>query len=71
MSLHYAGYVPYDPEIPEAVRRQQAVCDLAPAAPASKAFDDLAERVLAAPAALRPKGGLQFFFRRLLAEDAG
>ena len=71
VSLRYAGYVPYDPEVPEAVRRQQAVCDLAPAAPASLAFNDLAERLLAVPAALRPKGGLQFFFRHLLAEDGG
>ena len=71
VSLRYAGYVPYDPEVPEAVRRQQAVCDLAPAAPASRAFYDLAERLLAVPPALRPKGGLQFFFRHLLAEDGG
>jgi flagellar biosynthesis protein FlhG len=71
VSLRYAGHVPYDPEVPEAVRRQQAVCDLAPAAPASRAFAGLAERLLAVPAALKPKGGLQFFFRRLLAEEGG
>jgi flagellar biosynthesis protein FlhG len=69
VSLRYAGHVPYDPEVPEAVRRQQAVCELAPAAPASRAFDGLAERLLSLPAELKPKGGLQFFFRRLLAED--
>jgi flagellar biosynthesis protein FlhG len=77
VSLRYVGHIPYDPEVPEAVRRQQPVSQLAPAAPASRAFDDLAEYVLAAPATPRPKGGLQFFFRRLLAdnpvvaEDAG
>lgn len=68
VSLRYAGSVPYDPEVPEAVRRQQPVLDLAPASPASRAFEQLAERVLGTPAAPRPKGGLQFFFRRLLAE---
>src|SRR6185295_10218385 len=71
VSLRYVGHVPYDPEIPESVRRQQPVAQLAPAAPASRAFDGLAESLLAVPATLRPKGGLQFFFRRLLAEDAG
>ena len=43
---------------------------LAPEAPASLAFEALADRVLALPAAAKPKGGLQFFFRQLLAEDA-
>jgi flagellar biosynthesis protein FlhG len=66
VSLDYAGHVPRDAEVPEAVRRQQPVAELAPAAPATRAFDGLAERLLAAPAALRPKGGLQFFFSQLL-----
>jgi flagellar biosynthesis protein FlhG len=63
--------VPYDAEVAEAVRRQQPVFDLAPGSPASRAFAALAERVLGEPAAVRPKGGLQFFFRRLLAEERG
>ena len=71
VSLRYAGHVPYDAEVAEAVRRQQPVFDLAPGSPASRAFAALAERVLREPAALRPKGGLQFFFRRLLAEERG
>lgn len=64
--LRYDGYIPYDAELPEAVRRQQAVIELAPRAFVSRAFDALADRVLALPAEARPKGGLQFFFRRLL-----
>ncbi len=68
VGLRYAGAVPHDPEVAEAVRRQQPVLELAPASPASVALDALAARLVAAPAALRPKGGLQFFFRRLLAE---
>ena len=27
VSLHYAGWLPFDPEVPEAVRRQRAVLD--------------------------------------------
>lgn len=68
VSLRYAGWLPFDPEVPEAVRRQRAVLDLAPGAPVSRAFDALAERMLADPHTEIPKGGLQFFFRRLLSE---
>ena len=66
VSLRYMGHVPYDRELPEAVRRQQAVLDLAPGCSASRAFDALADRVLAVPPQPRAKGGLQFFFRRLI-----
>ena len=67
VNLRWAGYVPYDAEVPEAVRRQQAVLELAPATPATRALEGLAERICAAPGTAQAKGGLQFFFRRLLA----
>ena len=67
VNLRWAGYVPYDSEVPEAVRRQQAVIELAPATPATRAIEGLAERLCAAPTQAKAKGGLQFFFRRLLA----
>jgi flagellar biosynthesis protein FlhG len=70
VSLRWAGYVPHDTEVPEAVRRQQAVIDLAPATPATRALEGLAERLCATPATAHAKGGLQFFFRRLLAGSA-
>lgn len=69
VSLQYVGHVPRDPEVGEAVRRQQPVLDLAPSSPATRAFGTLADRVLARPTASRPKGGLQFFFGRLLAGE--
>jgi len=69
VSLRYVGYVPFDAEVPEAVRRQRAVVELAPGAPASRAFDTIADRLLGdADDAAAPKGGLQFFFHRLLTE---
>ena len=67
VNLRWAGYVPYDSEVPEAVRRQQAVIELAPATPATRAIEGLAERLCTAPMQAKAKGGLQFFFRRLLA----
>jgi flagellar biosynthesis protein FlhG len=69
VSLRSAGWVPFDAEVPEAVRRQRAVVELAPGAPVSRAFDVLAGRIVDGPESVPPKGGLQFFFRRLLAEE--
>ena len=69
VNLRWAGWVPWDSEVPEAVRRQQPVIELAPSTPATRAIHGLAERLCAAPAETRAKGGLQFFFRRLLARD--
>ncbi len=70
VNLRWAGFVPWDSEVPEAVRRQQAVIDMAPQTAATRAIDGLAERLCRTPAHARAKGGLQFFFRRLLAGDA-
>jgi flagellar biosynthesis protein FlhG len=39
------GHLPYDPELAESVRRQQAVLELAPRAPVSLALDALAEQL--------------------------
>lgn len=69
VNLRWAGWVPWDSEVPEAVRRQQPVIELAPSTPATRAITGLAERLCAAPAEARAKGGLQFFFRRLLANE--
>jgi len=69
VSLRWAGWVPFDAEVPEAVRRQRAVVELAPRAPVSRAFEALAERIVDGADEVPPKGGLQFFFRRLLAEE--
>ena len=67
VSLEYHGFVPYDEELPEAVRRQQALLELAPSSPASRAFEALADRMLMGSALEKPKGGLQFFLRCALA----
>jgi flagellar biosynthesis protein FlhG len=69
VGLRYVGWVPFDAEVPEAVRRQRAVVELAPGAPVSRAFAALADRLLAHASVPAPKGGLQFFFRRLLGEE--
>ncbi len=66
--LDYQGFVPWDDAMVRAVRLQQPVVLSAPGAPASQAFERLAETLVARPASL-PSGGMQFFFQRLL-DDA-
>lgn len=41
----FLGHLPYDPELAESVRRQQAVVDFAPRAPVSLALQELAVRL--------------------------
>lgn len=65
--LEYAGFVPSDDAVSRAVRRQQPVVLEAPGTPASMAIARIAQRLAARPPAA-PSGGVQFFFRRLVAE---
>jgi len=65
--VEYLGYVPWDDAVPRAVRQQVPVLLAAPGTPASLALTQLAERLAVRPPSA-PTGGLQFFFRRLLAE---
>jgi flagellar biosynthesis protein FlhG len=66
--LEYLGHVPYDDAVPRAVRRQEPLVLHDPATPAARAIVRLAERLLARDA--EPvRGGVQFFFRRLLGEE--
>jgi flagellar biosynthesis protein FlhG len=65
--LEYEGFVPADDAVSRAVRRQQPVVLEAPGSPASMAIGRLAQRLAARPPA-SPSGGVQFFFRRLVAE---
>jgi flagellar biosynthesis protein FlhG len=65
--LEYQGYIPYDDAVPRAVHRQLPVVLGAPHTPASLALLQLAQR-LATRGPATPSGGVQFFFRRLLAD---
>jgi flagellar biosynthesis protein FlhG len=65
--LELAGWVPIDEAVPRAVRRKTPFTLAAPSSPAALAVDALAGR-LARTHAVAAHGGLQFFFRRALAE---
>ncbi|SMC19363.1 flagellar biosynthesis protein FlhG [Desulfacinum hydrothermale DSM 13146] len=65
LSLDYVGWIPRDPSVPESVRRQQALLQAFPGAPAAKAIMDIAKRIHRQPPP-GLKGNIQFFWRRLL-----
>lgn len=65
-SLQLCGFIPYDDFLRKAVKRQRALYDLYPGAMASKAFQELAKKVIAWPVPQTPNGHLQFFVERLL-----
>ncbi|MGH7894685.1 MAG: MinD/ParA family protein [Candidatus Binatia bacterium] len=66
--LEYVGWVPFDDAVPRAVRSQAPVAIAAPGTPAARAIAALGDRLIGRDAATTTGGGLQFFFRRLLAE---
>jgi flagellar biosynthesis protein FlhG len=67
ISLDLLGWIPRDPELTRATTQQQMVVLVAPTSPGSLAFARLAGQVGRCAGEAAPvKGGLQFFFRRLL-----
>ncbi len=69
ISLDYAGYLPYDESVPEAVRAQQPFVDMYPQRMISRRITEIAEKFLGR--AEKVKGTLQFFIGNLLATSAG
>lgn len=68
VNLSLAGCIPYDQQILRAVKRQTTVLALAPNCAASRSLAHLAEKMLRQPPPCLASGGLQFFFRSLLAQ---
>jgi flagellar biosynthesis protein FlhG len=65
--LEYLGFVPQDVALAQAVRARCPLALVAPAAPAARAIDVLAQRLAARPLPA-PTGGLQFVYGKLLEE---
>ncbi|HET6470669.1 MAG TPA: MinD/ParA family protein [Pseudomonadales bacterium] len=70
VALEYAGMIPFDEHVRRAVQRQRAVVDAYPSAKASQAFMDLAREVDRWPVPAAPRGHLEFFVERLVANGA-
>ena len=69
ISLDYLGCIPHDPSFSQAVRQQKALMEVYPSSAAAQGFRTLAQQVLATPETAYPKGGIQFFWQRLLASQ--
>lgn len=65
ISIDYLGSVPYDDNLPKAVREQKAITEIYPNSKASEAFFDLA-RVILDSEPERSKGNIQFLWKRLI-----
>ena len=69
VSIRMLGYVPRDENVHRAVMAQQAVVDLLPHSPASRAFSDIGSRAFQSPPGLDVESGLKFMWQRLLKES--
>ncbi len=66
VALEYAGEIPDDRFVRDAIRAQRSVFAQYPSAPASRAFTRLAQRTLKWPIASGPRGNIEFMMERLL-----
>jgi flagellar biosynthesis protein FlhG len=64
-SLDYLGWIPYDKQVPMAVRQQRMVLQRYPHTPASKSFIKLADKLISDDGPVF-EGDIKFFWRKLL-----
>lgn len=69
VTLKFEGLIPFDENLRKAVQKQQPVLRAAPRSPAANAFRLLADKVDNWPVASGPRGHLEFFVERLLAQE--
>jgi flagellar biosynthesis protein FlhG len=67
--LHHLGDIPSDDYLLKAVQEQRAVVDVYPRSPAGRAFQRVAREIDELPLQPASKGGIEFFFERLLMAD--
>lgn len=68
--LEYAGEIPEDRFVRDAIRTQRSFFAAYPSAPASRAMARLAQRALKWPATRAPRGNIEFMMERLLPRPA-
>lgn len=67
--LRHLGDVPQDDYLAKAVQEQRAVVDVYPRSASGVAFQEIAAKIDALPAAREASGGIEFFLERLLMAD--
>lgn len=66
ISIDFLGSIPSDRQMTEAIRKQRVIVDLYPSSKISTAFTNLARTICSEQPVSSPKGGVQFFWKRLL-----
>jgi flagellar biosynthesis protein FlhG len=66
VSLEYAGFIPWDVRLPEAVSRRQPILCCYPDAPASQGFERLADYLLKQTDRRPVDGNIKFFWKRII-----
>ncbi|OGQ92936.1 MAG: hypothetical protein A2284_00705 [Deltaproteobacteria bacterium RIFOXYA12_FULL_61_11] len=66
ISINYFGFIPFDPNLQNAVLKRTPLRQLYPTSPGSIAFDDLAKRMLRTDAPQSGSGNIRFFWKRLV-----
>ena len=68
--VDYAGEIPEDTYVRNAIREQRTLMDAYPSSPAARAFKKLALTTDKWPTADTPRGNLEFFVERLVGNTA-
>jgi len=66
ISIDFLGSIPADRQMTEAIRKQRVMVDIFPTSKIATAFGQLAATICSEQPPATPKGGVQFFWKRLL-----
>ncbi len=66
ISIDFLGSIPADRQMIDAIRKQRVIVDLYPASRITNAFNLLAGTLCSEQITCEPKGGIQFFWKRIL-----
>ncbi len=66
ISIDFLGSIPADRQMVDAIRKQKVIVDLYPSSKISTAFANLAVTICAEQVTSEAKGGVQFFWKKLL-----
>lgn len=66
ISIDFLGSIPADRQMTDAIRKQRVMVDMFPTSKIATAFGQLAATICSEQPPATPKGGVQFFWKRLL-----
>ncbi|MBL4902530.1 MinD/ParA family protein [Desulfotalea psychrophila] len=66
ISIDFLGSIPADKQMTDAIRKQRVIVDLYPSSKISTAFHSLSVTICSEQPVSTPKGGVQFFWKKLL-----